>query len=75
MVALMVALVMFFVAFVVFMALVALPFSFPAKATLKENATIIAKHTIIPIFVELFIYIPQNTIWLLVRKLLLDCTV
>jgi hypothetical protein len=57
----MVALVMIFVAFVVFMALVALPLSFPAKATLKENATIIAEHTIIPIFVEPFIFTSLRT--------------
>jgi len=47
--------------------LVALAFPFSARAKLKENATIIAKHTIIPIFVELFICIPQDS-WLLARK-------
>jgi hypothetical protein len=50
-----------------FMVLVALAFPFSARAKLKENATIIAKHTIIPIFVELFICIPQDS-WLLARK-------
>jgi hypothetical protein len=50
---------MFSVAFVIFTDLVALTFSFPAKATLKYNNSRIAKTVIIPTFAELFIASPD----------------
>jgi hypothetical protein len=55
-----VTLVMFVVALVVFTDLVALTFSVPVKATLKEIASRIARHTIIPTLVEFFVYNPPN---------------
>jgi hypothetical protein len=52
------SLVMFIVALVMFTDLVALTFSFPAKATLNESAKRTAINTINPTFVEFFICVP-----------------